>query len=70
MRLRTYWWGCILIPETDGDMMALTRIPREAERKYEEGTVEWITEKQEFNGTANPSTNIKFPMGKALEIGR
>lgn len=69
MRLRTYWWGMILIPETNDEITMLNEIPN-AEHSHESGEAVWIEECTDFNGSRNPSTIVDLPLGTALQITR
>jgi len=66
MRVRAYWWGIILIPETEEEVGVLENIPTKFETKYDIGEAEWVADYEEFNGSNNPSTLVTFPLNKAL----
>lgn len=68
MKLHTFWWGAVLIPEDRDDYKALERVASACRAEgivYEEGTITW-RHKDDYEYIDNKNV----PMDYVLEIAR
>lgn len=68
MKLRTYWWGALFIPEDEIDRKALevvaSAVRADPEDRYEEGELTWKHQDDEYY------IDIHMPLKWALEVRR